>query len=625
MSIAGVVKDIPYNTSFDAQEFFRISNGEWPNFLEFGYRNHCLLFLKLYAGASQENVLAQINGINEKRNGDYFEQFKSKYWYSSIPVVDRHFASEYYSPYHRTVNKHVLYGLIGIASFLLLLAIINYVNISTATLPQRTKEIGIRKTLGSRSRQLVWRFIGETFCTTVLALVLSYIMHAMVVGAFAEYFPNGMFNHYDYPRIVLFLIVLIALITLLSSLYPGWLLTKVNTVNVLKGHIGNGKYGWRLTFRRTLIVFQFVIAQAFIIGALVIGLQLQYTLHKDLGFTKEAIVTMDIPALEQRTDTALHKQQVLKQALLNHPGVASVALGDIPMGAGMFSSVNEYNGASGIVRVDLASKYIDKDWIDLYDVNLLAGRQPYTANDSEIMLNEAAVKAFGFGSLQEALGKMVGVGDHAQQVVGIVGDFHLLNFKMEYRPVRLLFGDPANAKQISIKLHAHSEINWTSAIERIADEWKAIYPETPISYRFYDEVIENLYQKEYRMAKIVNYATGTTIIISCLGLFGLATLMAHQRTKEIGIRKVLGASVSRILALFSKEFVKLVLIAVVIASPIAWWAMNSWLEDFAYRIEIQWWMFAVAGLAAVVIALLTVSWQAIRAAVANPVESLRDE
>ncbi|SEL53632.1 ABC transporter permease [Parapedobacter koreensis] len=626
MTISGVVENLAGNTSFDAQEFFRITESEWPSDLEFGWRNNCLLFLKLHPGTSQANVLSQINAINTKRNADYFERFQSSYSYTFIPVAERHFVSDYYSPHHRTANKNVLYGLAGIAAFLLLLAIINYVNLSTAILPQRTREIGIRKTLGSRSRQLVLRFMGETLCITFLALLLAFLLHGLIIRLFADYFPDGLSGYYDYSGIALFLTALILVITGLSSIYPSWLLTKVNTVKMMKGQVDHRQQGGGLVFRRMLIVFQFVIAQIFIIGALIVGLQLRYTLHKDLGFNKDAIITLDITDTRQKNDMALSRQQVLQQALLKHPEVAGVSIGEIPLGAGVFSHPVEYNGPSGIIRADLLVKNIDENWMNLYEVKLLAGRQPFAGQQSsEIMLNETAVKAFGFGSAEEALGKLIGEAEDEQVIVGVVGDFHVFNFKMENRPLQIRMGIPENASTITIKLHASASKRWASTIERFADDWKAIYPETPFAYRFYDEVIERMYTQEHRMAKIINYTTGVAIFISCLGLFGLATLMAYQRTKEIGIRKVLGASISNILALFSKEFVMLVVIAVVIASPIAWWATSKWLEDYAYRIDIQWWMFAVAGLGAVTLALLTVSGQAIRAAVANPVNSLRDE
>lgn len=617
MTISGIVEDLPYNTSFDAQEFFRISQEEWPDDLEFGWRQNCLLFLKLHPDASQERVLKQINAINEEQNGKHFEGFSSSYWYTFIPIDKRHYAADYYSPFHRTVNGKVFYGLAGIAAFLLLLAIINYVNLSTALMPQRAREIGVRRTLGGVSYQLAWRFVGETVCVAVLALALSLAMQHWVIALFSDYFPEGMDDYLDYPRAVVYLVGLVSLIALLSGIYPAWLLTRINVVSALKGKVD--RVGEGISFRRVLIVFQFVIAQVFVVGALVIGLQLRYTLTKDLGFRKDAVVAVDFPTVSKEADSlSVAKQLLFQQSLSRHPGVVASALGDLPMGTSMVSRETEFVGPSGPVTMQLLGKTIGEGWMDLYEMQLVSGREPRIPAE-EIIINESAAKAAGYPTAAAATGELV----ENQRIVGVVADFHLYGLKAGIEPVKLSLKEPGNkAKNISIRLTQH---NWPATLAKISEEWASLYPEIPFDYQFYDEHIQQMHGQDHRLARIVNYSAVVTILIGCLGLFGLATLVSLQRMKEIGIRKVLGASVGEIVRMLSSDFVKLVLVSVVVASPIGWWVMNRWLENFAYRIDIQWWVFALAGVAAVVIALLTVSWQAFRAAVVNPVDSLRDE
>lgn len=617
MTISGIVEDLPDNTSFDAQEFFRISQEEWPDDLEFGWRQNCLLFLKLHQGVSQERVLQQINAINNQRNGQHFESTGSSYWYTFIPINKRHYIADYYSPHHRTVDSKVFYGLAGIAAFLLLLAIINYVNLSTALMPHRAREIGVRKTLGGVSHQLAGRFVGETVCVAVLALALSLGLQHWVVTLFLDYFPEGMVDYLDYPRAAVYLAGLVLLIALLSGIYPAWLLTRINVVEALKGRVD--RIGEGVSFRRVLIVFQFVIAQVFVIGALVIGLQLRYTLTKDLGFQKEAVITVGFPALGQEADSlSVAKQLLFKQSLSRHPGVVAAALGDLPMGTSLVSYQAEFAGPSGPVTVELAGKTIGEGWLDLYKIHLASGRQPRIPAE-EIVINESAARAAGYPSAAAAVGESV----ENQRIVGVVADFHLYSLKAGIMPLKLTLKEPSErVNNINIRL---TQYNWQTTLAKISEEWTSLYPETPFDYRFYDERIQQMHEQDHRLGRIVNYSAAVTILIGCLGLFGLATLVSFQRTKEIGIRKVLGASVVGIVRMLSSDFIKLVMVSIVVASPIAWWVMNRWLENFAYRIDIQWWIFALAGFAAVAIALLTVGWQAIRAAVANPVGSLRDE
>jgi len=623
--VSGVVEDLDYPNSFDAQEFFSVSSQDLANDNWNGRSSDDLLYVKLEKGGTSSPVLKHINAINESHNGEDFKKYNYKSWYEFLPLADKHFAVEYGSN-TRTANKKVLYGLIGIAVFLLALACINYINLSTAQIPQRAKEIGIRKTLGSTPAKLINRFLGETLMITLLAIALSFLFSFLAFRLFSDFIPEGMQDFVNYKGMVAFSVLLIAVVTILSGIYPAWLITRVQTVNVLKGHVEKTSGGIRFNLRKSLIVFQFVVAQIFIISAVIIGQQLRYSLNKDLGFNHMAVLTIDVPYKILTDEHFTGKQFVLKQELEKHPEITAVALGDLPMSDNMIATILVYQSDTGRIQQQVMFKNADTDFIDLYNIPLLAGHNLQESDTTrEYIINEATLKAFGFPTPESAIGKQLsGYDDKSLPITGVVRDFHEFSLKSSIEPAAFI-SEKSELRTLNIKLPPSQPEKWEKAIQVIETEWKKIYPGVPFEYKFYDETIASLYQQERNTSKLVGAATGITIFISCLGLFGLATLTAFQRTKEIGIRKVLGATVTGIVKILSKDFVILVFIAIVIASPIAWWAMNQWLQDFAYRVEIQWWMFVLAGTIAVLIALFTVSFQAVKAALANPVDSLRDE
>ena len=565
-----------------------------------------------------------MNALNQKINGEAFKQYHFKSSFDLLPLKNKHFAVQFGAHSH-TASKPVLFGLMGIAFFLLALACINYINLTTAQIPQRAKEIGVRKTLGSTPGIIIRSYLLETFVVCLLAVVLSLFLTFLSLHIFAEYIPQGMHDFTNYPGMIGFSIALISTIVLLAGLYPSWLATRVQTVRVLKGEMKQSFGKYQLNFRKALIIFQFVIAQVFVICAIIIGQQLRYTLNKDLGFQHEAILTFELP-YKVRVDSLLQgKQFVLKQRLIEHPEINQVTLGDLPMSSSMYASLMDYGTDSGTIQKQMMFKNIDPDYLALYRIPLLAGRNiQETDSVRELVINETALHAFGFAKPLDAIGQTLVQRGKPRVIVGVVKDFHEFNLKSGIDLLGFTAEKPRLAT-FNIKLAPAEVSSWAKTISLIENEWKKIYPGFDFQYQFYDDTIRDLYQQEHRTAKLVTTATIITLLISCLGLYGLATLTAFQRTKEIGIRKVLGATVSGVITLLSKDFVKLVLLALFIAAPMAWWAMNKWLEDFAYKIDIQWWMFAVAGLGAIIIALLTVGFQAIKAAIANPVESLRNE
>jgi ABC-type antimicrobial peptide transport system permease subunit len=345
-----------------------------------------------------------------------------------------------------------------------------------------------------------------------------------------------------------------------------------------------------------------------------------------MGFNKDAVVVADIPWKYKINKLYKDKQLALMNELKTIPGIRNISLGSAPLQSAYNSSPYKYSEAGKKpVSRQLFNKWVDTNYINLYEMKLLAGRNLFPSDTtSELVLNEAAMTAYGFTSPQEAVGKMLKQGNRLVPIVGVIRDFHLQNFYTRIEPAALMC-NKANLSTFNIKLYKDHPEQWQSVLQAVENKWNGFYPSGSFTYSFYDDTIRQLYKEERNLSKLINLATAVAIFISCLGLLGLATLTAFQRTKEIGIRKVLGSSVFGIVQTLCRQYVWLVLIAFIIATPVAWWTMHKWLEKFVYRVEVQWWMFALSGLIAIAIALLTVSFQAIKAAMVNPVKSLRTE
>lgn len=627
-TITGIVADYPTPTEFTTQEFCSLPTkayemAQWTN-----TNGSDKLYLQLKQGVNPAAITAQIDSLSAKKRRAFEEtqtdNFKYKQWYELLPLKESHFATMLQWE-DRKASKPVLYGLIGIALFLLLLACINYINMSIAALPQRAKEIGVRKTLGSSRSRLISQFLSETFITTIMAGVFSFVLSQLGFWLLSDIIPQGITPFANVWQLILFIIILAIIVTLLAGLYPGWLITKVKAVNVFRNTSLRQKNSSGFSLQKVLIVFQFVIALVFITSAIIVGKQLQYALKSDMGFNKDAVVLADVPWKYSGNKNYAGKQFTLLAELKNIPGVQNVALGDAPMSRNYSSSQYDYtrDGKEPVSR-QVFRKEVDTAYLQLYDMKLIAGRNIYASDTTnEYVINETAVRAFGFTSPQDALGKMIGQQQSKFPIVGVVKDFHQQDFYTTIDPMAFE-SDKENLSSFNIKL-SDDPSQWQKTLKAIEKKWYQFYPPESFTYKFYDEAIANMYQQEENLAKLINLATAISIFISCLGLFGIAVLTAFQRTKEIGIRKVLGASVAGIVQLLSKEYVVLVIIATLIASPLVWWAMNKWLQKFAYRISIEWWMFLLAGIVALLLALITVSFQVIKAARVNPVKSLKTE
>jgi putative ABC transport system permease protein len=629
-AVTGVVADYDPLSEFTAKEFFSLpvkayALVEWTN-----TNGSDKVFLQFNETKKPEAVLAQVSALAGKKWADFEKEekpsYKSNRWLQLLPLKDSHF-STFINEYNiRKASKSILLGLVGIGAFLLLLACINYVNMSVAQIPTRSKEIGVRKTLGGGKRQLISQFLTETFVTTLIAVLLAFVLGRLGFFVLRDILPPGISPVGNTLSLVLFILGITLGVTLFAGLYPAWLITKVKTANVFRGVTIWQKKAGGFSLQKALIVFQFMIALVFITGAIITGKQLQYSLSSDMGFNKDAVVLIDVPWKYTINQQYKNKQFTLQNEFLKDPVIKTVAMGTTPMSNNYSSSPYNYTG-DGKERVErqMFKKWVDTSYIGLYELELLAGRNLKLSDTAtEYVINETARKAFGFASPADAIGKMLAQGDRQLPIVGVVNDFHMQNFYTSIDPA-LLLNERENISTFNIKLDKNQPAKWAQTIKKMEDKWNAIYPAGSFKYTFYDDSIERMYAQERNLSRLINLTTAIAIFISCLGLFGLATLTAYQRTKEIGIRKVLGASAMGIVRLMSKEYVLLVLIAFVIATPIAWWTMSRWLQDFVYRINMQWWMFALAGLGAIAIALITVSYQAIKTACANPVKSLRSE
>ncbi len=634
IEVTGVVADLERATSFTGQEFLSLStfqkgeNAKAYTEAWGGVNSSDQIYLLLGEKTDVAKLSKNINALSQKNSQEAMKNWGANFTrkHSLLPLAEVHFAPNYAGRL-RTVNKNILLALMGLAIFLLALAVINYVNLTTAQVPQRAREIGIRKTLGSSRSRLIGHFLGETFMVTVLACGLAFIWTVMFRTSFGDLFPKELDLYPNIAQTLLFMMLLVVLVSALAGWYPSLLITRFQPTQVLRGQVSLKIGRNNFSLRKSLIVFQFVIAQAFVIGAIIMNQQMRYTMEKDLGFDREAVLTFQVPYRLLQSEAYGEKQFALKDELKRLPEVAAVSLGNPPFNQNYSSGGIIYKGAQKEIELNVYRKYVDTDLLDTYNMKLLAGRNLQPSDTvREYVINETAMREFGFKTPQEAIGKFVTEqNNHVLiPIVGVVEDFHTATFTQKIDPLAMMTQKDGTGS-FNVKLASNKPSDWQSGIRKMEELWKSTYPDAPFDYKFYDDMIAQYYESERTMTQIINLSTGIAILISCLGLFGLATLTAFQRTKEIGVRKVLGASIAGIVGMLSRDFVLLVLVALVIASPIAWYFMNQWLADFAYHVDISWWVFALAGLTAVTIALMTVGYQSVKAALMNPVESLRSE
>ena len=535
------------------------------------------------------------------------------------PLTDIHLRSHLADEVEENGDIKRVYIFSVVALFILLIACINYMNLSTARSVLRAKEIGIRKAIGAERREIILQFLSESVLLSYVAILLAIGLTALLLPWLNSFSGTSLRMQLLFRWEVL-VPVLVAplLVGILSGIYPALFMSSFEPVRVLKGLF---KVGGNLSLRKALVVVQFAVSIILIICTAIVFKQLRYMQEKSLGFEKEQIITMF------NTAAFGNSFESFRQELLQQPGIKEVARSSrIPSGRLLDASGIAIPAGDSMKGLQLDVKFlsVDYNFIPAYSFQLAAGRNfstAYATDSSNFVINEAAARAIGFRTPQEAIDKTIQYGGQNGKIVGVVKDFHFESMHQKI-PALLMAVLPTRYGRISIKL-AGSDI--TGSIGVVEKTWKKYLPEVPFDYNFLDESFARLYESEQRQKTVFTSFAGIAIFIACLGLFGLSAFTISQRFKEIGIRKVLGAKVSSIVGLLSKDFLKLVGIAALIAFPVSWFAMHKWLEDFAYRIGIPWWIFLLAAITACLIAFFTIFFQAMKAATANPVKSLRTE
>ena len=502
---------------------------------------------------------------------------------------------------------------------MLLIACINFMNLSTAGATKRAREVGIRKVLGSTKTQLVLQFLTESILISTLALLMAIGFVYLTIPFFNQLASQNLTlnfteNLFLVPGLFLFTLT----IGIQAGAYPAFFLSSFKPVAVLKGKFTSGNQG--VGIRSSLVVFQFLISVILIFSTTVVFNQLSYIQNKKLGYDKEQVIILPAHLLGKNSE-------IFRQQLQNDPRVSNISRsGYLPAGPSNNNNFFVSPGNNSTQLIKTLRYDVDENYIPVLGIKMLSGRNfstNFSTDSSGVILNETAARVFGWGS--NAAGKTIShISNQGEKktytILGVVKDFHFKSLHERISPlVMVLAPDPG---MLIVKLKQGDTGEFLTSLKT---KWTKLSAEEPLSYSFLDERYNRTYESEQKTGQILGIFSGLTIFIACLGLFGLATFTAEQRKKEIGIRKVLGASVAGIMNLISLDFLKLVLVAFIIASPLAWYAMDRWLQNFAYRITIDWWIFALAGILAVLIALATVSFQAIKAALANPVKSLRME
>lgn len=624
-TVTGVVKDIEQHTDFPYTIFFsRITLDKTSLKPRFWDRwNHSQgasqLYVKLAPGVTTANIKSQFATMYAR----YFTPAPDEQdvrAFSLQPLADVHFRTKYDSWSPGLADKSVLYSLLAIAAFLLILACINFVNLTTAQASQRAKEIGIRKTMGSSKKQLVLQFLGETFWLTLFAAIMSIALTPMLLKAFADFIPQGLtLNLFKQPGIMIFLLALVIVVSLLAGFYPALLLSSFKPVLVLKKQTKSSGNAW---FRKGLTIFQFVVAQVFIISTIIVSKQIKYTLNKDIGFKKEAIIYTG-----NYTDTSSAKKKLLLSKIQAIPGVASASLAMDPPSSNStwMATVTNTNGKKEY-KAEVQVKIGDTNYINLYKIKLLAGTNlPASDTMRSLLINETAARMLGFANPQQAVGKFVDCYGK-KPIAGVIHDFNQRSLHESIGPL-LISSDMSAERTFNIALQPQTVdgTSWPATIAAAEKAWKSVYPSVRFNYAFLDESLAAYYTDEQHVSVLLMWATGLTMVISCLGLLGLVIYITNQRTKEIGIRKVIGASVANIVMLLSRDFLQLVLIACLIAIPIAWWGAHEWVQRFAYKTTLSWWIFAGGGLIMLAVAFAILSGKTFKTANANPVKALKVE
>ena len=620
-TVTGVVADLKENTDFNFKEFIALptayTGGLKNIFISDSWNNTnaaTQLFVKLKSVADVDAVTKQLATLS-KQHAEGNEPVILKLQ----PLADIHFNGNY-GGFNRIASRSQLFSFGMVAVALLVLAAINFINLTTAQAARRARETGIRKSMGSTTGQLLTQFLSETFILTLAAGLLSLLIAPGILLAFKSFLPEELSAAALYTApVLLFLCALCVVVSLLAGIYPALVLSQFQPVAVLKSQVNT--VASKVWLRKTLTISQFVVAQVFIIATIIVSKQIHYSISKDLGFRKDAILIANTPFY----DVAGTRRQALQEKIAAIPEVAMVSRGNRePIINGTITTTFNYNDGKKDIARNVEMRYGDSNYIQVYRLQLLAGRNLRSSDTiSEWLMNETAVAAFGFKYPQDIIG--VTINEHP--VVGVIKNFNAGSMRSAIPPLAISSWGQRQHRNMHILLREPGKggIVWQHAIAKIEKAWKEVYPREEFSYKFLDKNIEGLYKNEQRTATLLNWCAGLAFFISALGLLGLVIFTTNQRTREIGIRKVLGATAWQMITLLTSDFMKLVGIAFVLAIPLSWWAMEHWLASYVYRTPVSWWVFGIGGGVMTLLALATMSFKIIRAAWSNPVNALKSE
>jgi ABC-type antimicrobial peptide transport system permease subunit len=616
--VTGILNDPPANTDFPlamvgsyATLTSKIDMNNWANIAD---ENYCMV--QLPNGSSPKQFEKLLAAFVDK----HIRPVNPGYDLALQPLSEIHYDERYGNFNGRTFSKDLILALSLIALFLLIIACVNFINLTTAQAINRAREVGVRKVMGSNRAKLILQFLGEAGVISLLALIGSVIITFICIPFVNSFLDIHLETSVLYTvKFIFFLLLILLLVTFLSGFYPALVLSGYKSAKVLKGSSNiDDKRG--VFFRRGLVIFQFVIAQALIIGTLVVASQMDYFRNAEMGFNKKAVIYAGLPG----DSLSRTKIDLLKNELYKVPGVENVSLSTFTPAddGGWYTDLKVTSNHTNNPDVIVNMKPADTSYFSLYSLPLVAGRIYFPSDTMrEFVVNETIVRKLGIQNSQNAIGKLINVNGSTLPIAGVVKDFHTNSLRDPIGPVVLTsMKDAYGLVNIKIDLNKAKTV-----IASMGGLWNKNFPDYVFEYNFLDQTIANYYKQENQLSLLYKIFSGIAIFISCLGLYGLISFMAIRRRKEIGIRKVLGAPVSNVVIMLSKEFTFLIIIAFLIATPIAWYFMHQWLQQYTYRIMLGIWFFAATIFGSLLIAWLTVGYTAIKAATANPVKSLRTE
>ncbi len=634
VTVSGIVAPLAGKTDLNFDEFMSLSSSKGFNQGDLATDDEWdstssshQFFIKVRDKASLPGIQARLDALALEHKSTEPWALENEQSYALQALSELHFEGENgnfpFDNSEHVASKKVLKSLALVALFLLLLGCANFINLNSAQALTRAKEIGIRKTLGSSKRQVILQFLGETFILTLLAALLSLILAPLLLNRFADFLPADIDLSPLYSAVGMSgILLLILLVSLVSGFYPAFVLSKFKPVSVLKGQFSKGDKGVRL--RKTLTVFQFVVAQVFVIATLLVGKQLYFAMNRDTGIKTEAIAHINTPW----NDRVPQKRERLFDQIKEINGLTQVSWGNRPPTSNSVNSTlltHFKDGAESHQSTEML--WGDLDYLKTYGIPIIAGRERLNDSIREYVVNETLARTLGYQDPGEMVGTTLKWDTLQIPVVGVMRDFNQRSLRSVIKPMALTGNwshGRSNFNNINFDLGSTVE-QWPKTIEAIERAWASVYPEEEFQVHFMEETLKGFYHKERSTVQLLGWATGLAILISCLGLLGLAVYTTERRVKEIGIRKVLGANLTQLNLLLCRESLILVGLAFVISVPISYYLLEQWMQDFAYRTSMSWWVFLLSGLGMLAVALITLMARTHRSANTNPVECLRTE